>query len=139
MRTPSSVKVALLLAGSLALAAAAASAATVSGRASARIVAPAKVAVTSTEGWSASVRAHAEGRVVETTFAFQIDRPRDYAVGVRLEKDDAPLGTSRLSWAESRVERGGLARANRLRAELPEAGDEPAPDKTHVRIILHNY
>lgn len=106
-------------------------------RASARIIAPAKVAVSSASNWSASIRTVAGKRTIDTTLEFHSSRQRDYSVGVHLEKNDAPLGTSVVERATSLSGAAGMTSATRVRLAIPEDG--ASSGSSHVRIIMHNY
>lgn len=128
---------ALLVVGSLSALAPAASAATATGRASARIVQPTRIAVAPTAGWTASVHSQAGRRVVETELSFSTDRARDYSVAVTLEKDDAPLGANETTETAKSNQAKGFVSETRLRVEMPDS--EADLDHSHVRIVLHNH
>lgn len=130
---------AILALGLLAGSGAEAASATATGRASARIIAPTRVAVTSASQWSAAIESTTEGRTVETTFGVRADRPRDFMVGVRLEKNDAAFGTSSQMGSGLRVEEEGISSATRLRVTLPDAQPGAGSERSHVRIVMHNY
>ncbi|MCA1733500.1 MAG: hypothetical protein LC732_07850, partial [Acidobacteria bacterium] len=130
---------AILALGLLAGSGVEAASATATGRASARIISPTRVAVTSASQWSASIESTATGRTVETMFGVRADRPRDFSVGVRLEKNDAAFGTSSQEGSGLRVEEMGISSATRLRVTLPDAEPGAGSERSHVRIVMHNY
>jgi len=121
------------------LAGSGAQAASATGRASARIIAPTRVAVTSASQWSAAIESTAEGRTVETTFGVRSDNARDFSVGVRLEKNDEAFGTNSQKESGLRIEEKGLSSATRLRVTLPDAEPGAGSERSHVRIVMHNY